>query len=125
MRVLGDVSLREKMKKLSAVKPKYKGCLKCGPEVQKLSMKRELAVGFGCVTVTRDGKTIWAGDWLKQFHPIHKDLKRCYTIMRFENAARKSPGDWRVKFGAPLNSSTFQRQGKNLWVLVAQGGGFA
>lgn len=113
------------MRKLKAVKPQMKGCLNCGPERPICKTNRELSVGFGSVDVTRNKKCVWAGDMDKQFHPIHKDMKKPMTLRRFEFMARKQPGDWRVFFNGPLNGSYFQRQGRNKWVLIKQTPGFA
>ena len=79
-----------------------------------LKMHTRLAVGFGVVCVTRDGTKIWSGD----------DEKA--TLMRFENLARKAPDhDWRILFVSAMSDRTYQRQGKNCWVLVEKGQGFA
>jgi hypothetical protein len=46
--------------------------------------------------------------------------------MTYENAARKDPNhDWRAECLLPMREATYQRQGKNEWVLVASGMGFA
>lgn len=111
--------------RLKPISPKNKGCLHAGREARTLKMNALLSVGFGAVTISRNGKTIWSGDGFKQFAPVHKDLKKDWTAQRAENMARKKRGDWRIGFDAPLNNSVFQRQGMNKWVLVAQGMGFA
>lgn len=113
------------MKRLKAAVPKIKGCLNCGPERPICKTNRELSVGFGSVDVKKNGKCVWSGDMNMQFHPTRKDMKKPLTLRYFEFLARKSPGDWRVFFNAPLNGSHFQRQGKNKWVLVKQTMGFA
>lgn len=87
----------------------------CPPPVPKgLRMSTVLAVGFGFVTVTRDGENIWRGDdehvWLR----------------RFERRAAEDPGhDWRVEFYGPLSGSIYQRQGPKHWVLIEKNPGFA
>jgi len=48
------------------------------------------------------------------------------TLQRFENMARKAPGrDWQAILMLPLRGATYQRQGRNLWVLVESNRGFA
>lgn len=91
-----------------------KGCLTCGSAHDVLPLNSSLAVGFGLVTVTRDGDVVWQGDdsgvWLR----------------RFERRAAKDPDhDWRVRFDAPLWDGVYQRQGEAHWVLVEKGRGFA
>jgi len=91
-----------------------KGCLHCGSVHEALPLTHPLAVGFGQVTVTRDGEYVWAGDdpsvWLR----------------RFERRAAADPNhDWRVRFDAPLWEGVYQRQGEAYWVLVEKGMGFA
>lgn len=89
------------------------GCVNCGNKPLSIKMNRPLAVGFGNVGVTYNGKHVWSGD----------DIS--VTIMRFENMARKKPGDWRVQFDAPMWSGTYQRHGRNQWNLIEKGLGFA
>jgi hypothetical protein len=79
-----------------------------------LALSTPLDVGFGMVTVSRDGEWVWSGDdehvWLR----------------RFERRAAADPDhDWRVVFDSALHSETYQRQGAGEWVLVEQGRGFA
>lgn len=86
-------------------------------------MNAFLAVGFGDVTVTRDGKRIYSeltqpktkGGWAK-----------AWTAKHVEKIAAKDPKhDWRVLFLAPLYEAEYQRQGKGHWPLVRKGLGFA
>ena len=105
----------------------YIGCLNCGGgEMRRDKMKRIVATmrtriygGFGGWFITKDGKAIYAppydGDWAD--YP---------TLMTFENMARNDPDhDWRAECDLSLRSATYQRQGRNEWVLVASGEGFA
>lgn len=101
------------MKKLKPIEGRLQGCLHAGVAKNICPLSTMLAVGFGEVTVSRNGKPVWAGD----------DVT--VRLRRFEMRARKNPGDWRVYFDAPLSSKTYQRHTKNKWVLVAQGHGFA
>ena len=91
------------------------GCLCCGFKQAVLSMRTRLAVGFGTVTVKCDDGTVWWGD----------DPR--VRLVRFERMARALPesADWRVRFHGPLSDVTYQRQGRNNWVLVKTGEGFA
>lgn len=104
------------MKKLPAVKnPGFRsGCLNCGPQPTTLSMKAVMSTGFGMVRVSCGKKTIWQGE----------DEK--ITAMRFENMARKfTSKDWRIFFLGPMSEAEYQRQGRNKWVLIRKGLGFA
>jgi hypothetical protein len=89
------------------------GCLCCGHKASLLSMDRVLAVGFGMVQVTKGKEPVWSGD----------DMDK--TIREFEERARKEPGDWRVRFDAPLWNGVWQRHTKDTWVLIEKGQGFA
>jgi hypothetical protein len=100
--------------KLEPLPAQSKGCLNCGAVHESLRISAPLAVGFGFVSVTRDGERVWEGDdehvWLR----------------RFERRAAADPDhDWRVYFNAPLWEATYQRQGEKHWVLVEKGMGFA
>ena len=76
-----------------------------------------LAVGFGMVTVTRNGRLVWCGD----------DEET--TLQRFEDRAAvesgKGRGRWVVAFDAPLSSATYTRQRNGEWLLTEKGMGFA
>lgn len=49
-----------------------------------------------------------------------------HTVMDLERIARKKPKrDWRVELISAFESLTYQRQGRNKWVLVEIGKGFA
>ena len=90
------------------------GCPCCPRKPVVLGMGTPLAVGFGIVSVTRDGEYVWQGDdtrvWLR----------------RFERRAAADPHhDWRGQFLAPMSDNTYQRQGEREWVLVEKGIGFA
>jgi hypothetical protein len=48
------------------------------------------------------------------------------TLRAAEARARKAPRhDWRIVLDGPLHGETYQRQGKNRWVLVEKNEGFA
>lgn len=99
--------------RLAPIEGKLGGCLNCGPRPSDCPPDTMLAVGFGFVAVTRNGKLIWGGDderrTLREFH---------------DRAVVDYRADWRVSFDAPLSSTVYQLQ-KGRWVLVEQGLGFA
>jgi hypothetical protein len=72
-----------------------------------------LAVGFGIVTVTKDGERVWEGD------------DETVMLYHFEKLARKDPGEWKVEFYGPLSGQTYKRVGLNNWELESKNGGFA
>lgn len=48
------------------------------------------------------------------------------TFRFAEGKARQKPdADWRVVLHGPMHGETYQRQGKNRWVLVESNEGFA
>lgn len=90
-------------------------------KLEKAKMNTRLAVGIGYVGIERNGKEVW-GDC------GHIEWDDCPTLMKFENMARKDCGlaDWRYIYRAAFCGSTYyQRQGRNLWVLVKWNEGFA
>jgi hypothetical protein len=108
------------------IKPSI-GCWTCGcsemrqPTNDKIlaRMNTKIYGGFGWWTILMDGDVIYQpppdGEW--------KDFP---TLMRFENMARKDPDhDWRAECFLPLRGATYQRQGKNEWVLIDSNQGFA
>lgn len=85
------------------------------PAPKGLRLATPLAVGFGSVTVKRDGKVVWIGDdehvWLRRFE---------------RRAAADDPTvGWSVNFLGPLSESTYRRVGSANWQLVGTGRGFA
>lgn len=79
-----------------------------------LPLTAPLAVGFGVVTVRKDGTSIWSGD------DEHRWLRR------YERMAAADPEhDWRVEFHGPMSSQTYQRRGEGTWLLIETGRGFA
>jgi hypothetical protein len=106
------------MKKLPALLSSHVGCLNCGGKPLTLKMNHVLQVGFGTVSLECDGKYVELGDPLNESKP--------WSVQKAENLARKSPSrDWRIVVWGPLSGFTYQRQGKNLWVLVEKNLGFA
>lgn len=97
----------------------HHGCLSC-PAVRPLApLTTRVAVGFGMAAVTKDGHCVYS-------EPPNIEWDKIPTLRKFENAARKDPHhDWRLILEAPLRSREYQRHGKNEWVLIASGQGFA
>jgi hypothetical protein len=93
-------------------------CLTCGCGAHEtMSMERLLGVGFGDVSVTKDGEHVYSENSAGELLWEGKDA---------EEAAVKEPDrDWRVHFYAPLYEAEYQRQGEKHWVLVRKGQGFA
>lgn len=110
----------EKWIKLAPYEGKiHQGCLNCPPVLSKAKMYTRIAVGFGFAGIKKDSKVIFSED-------PQQDWKDIPTLMKFENMARKDPNhDWRLILDAPLRSREYQRHGKNQWVLVKSGQGFA
>lgn len=97
----------------------HQGCLNCPPVLRKAKMYMRIAVGFGFAGIKKDNEIVFAED-------SKMDWKNIPTLMKFENMARKDPDhDWRCILDAPLRSREYQRQGKNDWILINSGQGFA
>jgi len=104
--------------KLPAMPGGFNSCLNCPPIQPTLKLNRRIAVGCGYAAVTCDGQVIWS-ESNEEFH-------QCWTVRMAEMRARKKPGaDWRIALHGPLHGETYQRQGRNRWVLVGRNGGFA
>lgn len=106
------------VKLLKPAVPMWRGCLHAGPAPQVCPLTRHLAVGFGAVSLTRDGQVVWTGD---------EAFKRRPKNVRWaENRAAADPAhDWRLRFESPLSGELFQRHAPGRWVLVKQDRGFA
>lgn len=106
------------------VLPAYTGsvanaCGNCPPKSRILPLERELSVGFGAVSVIRDGEIRWQGD----AYQTRRESKR-KRVAHAELWARETPGDWRLRFETMLSEELYQRQPHG-WVLVWRGFGFA
>ena len=78
------------------------------------------AVGFGEAYISKNGEIIFDGEEYLDTHPEAKPLEE------FEQLAQLEPeADWRLVLNAPLWNITFQRQGKEKWVCIDSGIGFA
>jgi len=87
----------------------------CPPGARKKIPVRgtHLAVGFGLVTVTLNGVSIWSGD------------DERVSLYKFERLARKYPGKWEVYFHGPLQGKRYLRTALNTWELTDTDEGFA
>lgn len=95
------------------------GCLNCGPKPKLLNLDRRVAVGFGDAHVSRNNRIVF-------FEHSGKEYTDCPTVRTVERWARAYPkADWRIVLHGPLNGATYQRQGRNRWVMVESNEGFA
>lgn len=102
------------------------GCLNCGGgEMRRgkdeitATMRTRIYGGFGGWCIRADGEAVY-------WPPGDIGWKKYPTLMKFELLARKSPRkDWRAILNLPLRYMEYQRQGRNRWVLVKSGLGFA
>lgn len=99
------------------------GCLTCSTASYVLSMDRELAVGFGDVTATKDGQVLYSE---MEFTRKNPDCKEYPTTQYIENMAIKDPDhDWRIEFFGPMHGETYQRHLDGKWVCIESTNGFA
>lgn len=101
--------------------PPHLGCGNCGGSEMRQKAKEKITArmntriygGFGGWTITKNGEVVY-------FPPDNKEWGDYPTLMKFENMARKDPdNDWRAELYTPMRGATYQRQGKNEWVLIA------
>lgn len=94
----------------------YNACL-CCPTTERIApLDMIIAVGFGDAKITKDGETIYREEDSDDFR----------TLLEFEQLAQQDPNhDWRAILNGPLRGRTYQRHGKNKWILVDYNGGFA
>ena len=84
----------------------------------KLDMKTVLTVGFGEVTIRRDGEVLYSEIGVKD--------DKYPTAEQAELMASEDPDhDWIINFYAPLWESEYKRFGVNDWRLTKTGLGFA
>lgn len=99
-------------------------CLNCSNNKAKLSMRRELCVGFGCVSVVLDGITVYYEPQLCDTE--EEFLAKIWTGYDAEFRARISgTKDAKIIWYGPLWGGTYQRMGDMNWILVEQNEGFA
>ena len=108
------------MKKMAALNGRNNPCLNCPPIEAVANLNKVIAVGFGSATLECDGRVIYDGE-----RALHEG-KNPRSFKFAENKARQKPSaDWRVVLHGPMHGETYQRQGKNRWVLVESNEGFA
>lgn len=111
--------MKKKVKFLNPIKGGVHGCGNCGLTIEKLPMNTRLYNGFGGWMISIDGKHFFE-------ESVDTEFEKSKTLMFVELAARKKPNrDYRAILNLPLRSAEYQRQGKNNWVLVRKGLGFA
>ena len=95
------------------------GCLNCSTtQWPKVSMLRKI---WGEGTIIKNNKTVYDAR-------MENDVswENAPTLMKFENMARKDPdADWRYEHISALHEEEYQRQGKNNWVMIRSGMGYA
>ena len=97
----------------------YCGC-GCGRRASHAHMADRPHPGFGGVGLLRDGEFIYP--WPDA--TMDEEYER--TFQDYEDVAAGDPDhDWRLQVDGPLSDYTYQRQGEDVWALVAQGQGFA
>lgn len=105
------------------VKPIFQGCLNCSPTpLAKLQMLNTF-IGINSIDewLLKNDKNVDLSEWFSD-----NSMDDSVSLMRIENRIRKdSDHDWRIFFNSGLHDETYQRQDKNLWVLVIQGKGYA
>ena len=107
------------MTKLKTLPGRNNPCLCCPPILPTLKMNWRIAVGFGYAAVECGSKVIWSESWNMEWSEL-------WTVQKAENLARKrKKGDWRIVLDGPMHGETYQRQGRNRWVLVKSNNGFA
>jgi len=83
-----------------------------------LPMWAQLCVGFGVVSIERNGETEW--------HHLRCTKKGERTMRFAEKLARQAPDElWQVRFHSPMTSTLYTRTGRNQWTLVSSRAGFA
>ena len=112
------------MKKIKPItEPHSKGCLNCGYMPVKLPMNYKIIQGFGGAYITKNGKLYYMPD---DWDGTKEGWKKAKTLMYIELRARKEPkANWRLVNLMALHDEVYQRQGKNNWVLIKKGMGFA
>ena len=108
-----------KWKKEKPIEGGFGSCLCCPVTVDKLSMNTKIIAGFGMAQITKNDECIYDEE-------PNIEWDDAPTLMKFENMARKDPdNDWQFELRLPLRDARYQRHGRNCWVLVERGLGFA
>ena len=86
-------------------------------------MRYKIVQGFGGSHISRNGKVFY---WPDNWDGSKESWKKQRTLMFIELQARKdNKSDWRLHNIMPLHEEEYQRQGKNNWVMIKKGLGFA
>ena len=107
------------MKKEEPLKLDLTGCRNCGRTQELLSMDTPIIAGFGSAIIQKDDEVVYS-------EPSDIEFVDAPLLSNFEELAMKEPeADWRYHLDLPLRSAVYQRQGKEKWVLIKKGQGFA
>lgn len=94
-------------------------CLCCPPIVAKLSLDRQLVVGFGDAHVEVNGRHVLDAERFMWATGVPIDVAFVESLVSLA-----PDNDWRIVLHGPLHGETYQRQAEG-WVLVERNGGFA
>ena len=107
-----------KEKKIIKEKHFRGGCLCCPQTEDTLKLDTVLYNGFGGYIVRKNGELFYSGD-------PNGGWKSFPTLRKFEKLARKEKAKWEVILNNPLRGATWQRKGKDKWILKETNMGFA
>lgn len=101
------------------IKSKHIRCLNCSHTESILPLTTVLYHGFGGWTISVNNI-----QFFQQRNNTEYDAAP--ILKKIERVARQYPHhDWRANVNLPLRDAEYQRQGKNKWVLIKTGPGFA
>lgn len=102
-------------------------CLCCPPIPSQLPLDALIAVGFGAAILSKDGEPIYI-EGQGGVHDLASAFTR-YHDMTVEQAEiialSDESADWRITLHGPFHGETYQRHGKEKWLLVEKVDGFA
>lgn len=96
------------------------GCLNCPQTEEMLDLDTVLYNGFGGYKVTKNSKTFYEAD-----PSVELPWEKYWKLSKIEKIAQNQRGKWRVILNNPLRGATWERKGKNKWVLIESNQGFA
>lgn len=95
------------------------GCLNCPQTEEKLEMDTVMYNGFGGYTLRKNGEYFESAD-------VNLEWYKNPTAQDFEKLARKDKkAKWEIEMNLPLRDATWERKGRNNWILTKKGNGFA
>jgi hypothetical protein len=110
----------------------HQGCANCPPVENIAPMTMPIGVGFGIAQVTKEDQLIFAEDGRDNFHApglreaLPDEQDGFPLVQDIEKLAAADPDhDWQICLFAPLRGRTYQRHGKDKWVLIESNRGFA